>query len=173
MILKLRNQVYTSVCLLPRKFFWYSILRVGSMFTSKNLNSPDDEWIESHPKRSSFVAWIINYLYELNLTLNARNRNQKESGGEQDSCRTRNQDFVAPATCHIPIEVVSVRVREHPHWERTPFGVVSWTEQREMQQAQWGRLREWRNSREAEGRPKSAAELRERWSGKIFKSQSE
>ena len=38
-----------------------------------------------------------------------------------------NQDFVAPAPSHIPIEVVSVRVREHQHEERTPSGVVSWT----------------------------------------------
>ena len=34
--------------------------------------------------------------------------------------------FVAPALCHMPIEVVSVRVREHPHEDRTPPGVVSW-----------------------------------------------
>ena len=27
----------------------------------------------------------------------------------------------------MPIEVLSVRVREHPHEERTPSGVVSWT----------------------------------------------
>ena len=56
-----------------------------------------------------------------------------------------NQDFVAPALCHIPlwaaglvtplvapasyhmpIEVVSVRVREHPHEERTPPELVSY-----------------------------------------------
>ena len=92
-----------------------------------NLNSPDDEWIRSQPKRSSFAAWILNYLYELTLTLNRRNRNQKESVREQDTCRKRNQDFVTPAPCHMPIEVVSVRVREHPHEERTPSAVVSWT----------------------------------------------
>ena len=80
-----------------------------------NLSSPDDEWIKSNPKQSSFVAWILNYLYELTLTLNARDRNQKESRGEQDSCRTMNQDFVAPAPYHMPIEVVSVGVREHQH----------------------------------------------------------
>ena len=58
-----------------------------------------------------------------------------------------NQDFVAPAPCHIPlwavglvipsvtpaldhmpIMVVSVRVREHPHRERMPSGVVSWSD---------------------------------------------
>ena len=97
-----------------------------------NLNSPDDEWIKFHPKRSSLVAWILNYLYELTLTFIAKNRNQKGSGLEQDSCRTRNQDFVAPAAYHMPIEVVSVRVREHQHQERTPSGVVSETvEQRQ------------------------------------------
>ena len=82
--------------------------------------------MKSHPKRSSFVAWILNYLYELTLTLtlNTRNRDQKESGREQDSCRTRNQDLVAPAPSNIPNEVASVRVREHQHLERTPSGVV-------------------------------------------------
>ena len=35
--------------------------------------------------------------------------------------------FVAPAPSHMPIEVASVRVREHPHEERTPSEVVSWT----------------------------------------------
>ena len=33
-----------------------------------NLNLPDDEWINFRPKRSSFVALIRNYLYELTLT---------------------------------------------------------------------------------------------------------
>ena len=49
-----------------------------------NLNSPDDKWMKSHPKRSSFVAWLLNYINELTLTLtlNARNRNQKECGRE-------------------------------------------------------------------------------------------
>ena len=65
-----------------------------------------------------------------------RKKNLKESGREQDSCRTRNQDFVAPAPYHMPIEVVSVRVREHPHEERTHSGVVSGTEQREMQKGE-------------------------------------
>ena len=80
-----------------------------------------------HPKRSSLVAWILYYLHELTLTLNARNRDQKEGGREQDSCRTGNQDFVAPTPYHIPLEGVSVTVREHQHQERTPSGVVSWT----------------------------------------------
>ena len=70
---------------------------------------------------------------------------------EQDSYRTRNQDFAAPAPFHMPIEVVSVRVREHPHEERTPTGVVSWTERIERES-------EWRNSMEADGRPKGAVE---------------
>ena len=86
----------------------------------------------SPPKRSSLVAWILNYLDELTLTLNARNRNEKESGREQDSCRTRSQDFVTPALCHMPMEVVSVRGKEHQHEERTPSGVVSWRERREI-----------------------------------------
>ena len=57
----------------------------------------------SHPKRSWFVAWILNYQYELTLTLNKTNWNEKERGREQDSCRTRNQDFVTPAPYHIPL----------------------------------------------------------------------
>ena len=36
--------------------------------------------------------------------------------------------LVAPALCHMPMEVVSVRVREYQHEEKTPPGVVSWTE---------------------------------------------
>ena len=34
---------------------------------------------------------------------------------------------MAPALYHTPIEVVSVRVREHQHRERTPSSVASWT----------------------------------------------
>ena len=41
--------------------------------------------------------------------------------------------FVTPALCHMPIEVVSVGVREHPHKERVPQGVVSWTERVERE----------------------------------------
>jgi hypothetical protein len=44
-------------------------------------------------------------------------------------------DFVTPAPCHIPIEVVSVRVREHPHEERMP----SWS----CVLDRTGREREW------------------------------
>ena len=46
---------------------------------------------------------------------------------KQDSCRTRNQDCLAPAPSNISIEVASIRVREHQHLERTPSWVVSWT----------------------------------------------
>ena len=35
---------------------------------------------------------------------------------------------MAPAPYHMPIEVVSVRLREHPHEEKTRSGVVLWTE---------------------------------------------
>ena len=54
-----------------------------------NLCSPDDKWMKFHPKRSSFVACILNYLNELTFTLtrNARNKNQKKTNREQDSCR--------------------------------------------------------------------------------------
>ena len=62
-------------------------------------------------------------------------RIQREIRQEQNKDSTLDQDFVAPAPYHMPIEVVSIRVREHPHEERGPSGVVSWTERREMQQA--------------------------------------
>ena len=58
-----------------------------------------------------------------------------EKRQEQDTERTRNQDFVAPAPYHMPIEVVSVRVGEHQHRERMPSRVVFWLERREVQQA--------------------------------------
>ena len=40
---------------------------------------------------------------------------------------------MAPAPSYIPIEVVRARVREHPHDERTPSGLVSWTERVERE----------------------------------------
>ena len=42
-------------------------------------------------------------------------RKMKEMSQEQDIERRLNQDFVAPAPYHMPIEVVSARVREHQH----------------------------------------------------------
>ena len=50
-----------------------------------------------------------------------------ETRHEQETERTLNQDFVAPAAYLMPIEVVSVRMREHQHLARTPSGVVFWT----------------------------------------------
>ena len=43
--------------------------------------------------------------------------------------------FVTPPLGHTRIDVVSARVREHPHEEKTLSVVVSWTERRAMQQA--------------------------------------
>ena len=40
-------------------------------------------------------------------------RIQREIRQEQDSDRTLDRDFVAPAACYMPIEQVSVRMREH------------------------------------------------------------
>ena len=66
-----------------------------------------------------------------------------------------NQDFVAPAPSYIPIVVVSVRVREHQHEERTSSGVVSSTAAGKVS---WSaRIKEFR---EAEGRPNGGME---RW----------
>ena len=42
-------------------------------------------------------------------------RIQREIREEQDSDTRLYQDFVAPAPCHMPIEVMRVRVRQHPH----------------------------------------------------------
>ena len=47
-------------------------------------------------------------------------RKQREIRQEQDSDTKQDQHVVAPAPSYIPIEVVIVRVREHPHEERTP-----------------------------------------------------
>ena len=47
------------------------------------------------------------------LSESSLDRIQKEIRQEQDKCRTRNQVFVTPALGHMPISVVSVRVREH------------------------------------------------------------
>ena len=47
-------------------------------------------------------------------------RIQREIRQEQDSDTTLDQDVVAPVSYHMPIERVSVRVREHPPEERMP-----------------------------------------------------
>ena len=60
-------------------------------------------------------------------------RMQRKIRQERDSDTTLGQDFVAPTPCHMPIEVMSVRVREHQHQERTPSGVVSRTERVERE----------------------------------------
>ena len=69
-----------------------------------------------------------------------------------------NQHFVAPAPSNIPIEVVSVRVRERTHEERTPSGVVFWTERVKRES-------EWRNEKEAEVESSGTVQLsmRDRW----------
>jgi hypothetical protein len=64
-----------------------------------------------------------------------------------------NQDFVAPAPSNIPIEVASVRVREHQQLEGTPSGVVFWTAAGIVRRNE--RTKEFE---EAEGRPKGAVE---------------
>ena len=52
-------------------------------------------------------------------------RIERETRQEQDSDTTLDQDVVAPVSCHMLIERVSVRVREHPPEERMPSRVVS------------------------------------------------
>ena len=61
-------------------------------------------------------------------------RNLTEMSQEQNIERTLNQDFVAPAPYHMPIEVVGVSVREHQHQEWMCSGVIFEAERREMQQ---------------------------------------
>ena len=58
--------------------------------------------------------------------------------------------FVTPAPYHMPIEVVSVKVREHPHQERTPQGVVFDKMRKES---------EWRYPREAAVEPSVTMQL--------------
>ena len=68
-------------------------------------------------------AFLLSYRYNISLELILFLIAAKDFDLPGDC----NQDFVAPALCHIPIEVVSVRGREHQHEERTPSGVVFWT----------------------------------------------
>ena len=82
---------------------------------------------------------------------------------EQSNDTTLDQDVVAPALCHMPIEVVSIRVREHQHRERIPSGVVFWTgsdRDAVVIVRQSERMKEF--SEEAEGRPKGPVEPRKR-----------
>ena len=77
------------------------------------------------PNRLPFGGGILQF-----ATQRPRERTKRkltEMSQEQNIERTLDQDFVAPAPCHMPIEVLSVRVRGHPHEERTPSGVVFWT----------------------------------------------
>ena len=60
-----------------------------------------------------------------------------ETSQEHGIERTLNQDFVAPASCNMPIEVVSVRVREHQHQERDTTGLVRRSER--MKEVEGGR----------------------------------
>ena len=50
--------------------------------------------------------------------MNSPSPSPSSSIWEQKSCRTRKQDFVAPAPYHMSIEVVSVRVRERTSMRR-------------------------------------------------------
>ena len=63
-------------------------------------------------------------------------RTQRGIQQQRDKNTTPDQDFVALAPCRMPIEVVSVRLREHPYGESTPASIMSWTERRDMQLAQ-------------------------------------
>ena len=79
---------------------------------------------------------------------------------------------MAPALSKIPIEVVSVRVREHQHRERTLSGVVFWIgsdRDAVVIVRQNERMKEFRT--EAEGRPQGAVESRERLVSKLPESQ--
>ena len=81
--------------------------------------------------------------------------------------------FVTPAACHMPFEVVSVRMREHQHWERTPSGVVFWTgSERDAVGIvrRNERMKEFRT--EAEGRPQGAVKSTERWTEKLSNTQN-
>ena len=131
-----------------------------------DINLPEVEWMKFNPKRSSFIEWILNYLYELTLTLNAGNRSHKESGQEQDSYRKRNQDFVAPASWHIPLwavglitPLVAPALRENAFWNcvlnSSRYSETEWENERERVRDKVG---EWSKFR---GRPK--ADQRAQW----------
>ena len=60
-----------------------------------------------------------------------------DTNQQQDSDTTLSQDRVAPALSYIPIEVVSVRTREHQHFERDKAGIVRRSES--MKKVEGGR----------------------------------
>ena len=80
-----------------------------------------------------------------------------------------NQDFVTPALTHMPIEVVSVRVREHPHEERTPSGLVSWTA---AERDAAGIVSRSERKKEIEGGRRGTVQSRKRWTDKLSSSLS-
>ena len=90
---------------------------------------------------------------------------------EQNNATTLDQDFVAPAPCHIPFEVVCVRIEEHQHRERMSSGVVFWTgSDRDAVVIVRQNERMMEFSKKAEGRPKGAVEPRKRGPVKISKN---
>ena len=77
--------------------------------------------------------------------------------------------FVTPALTHIPIEVVIVRVREHPHEERTPSGLVSWTA---AERDAAGIVSRSERKKEIEGGRRGTVQSRKRWTDKLSSSLS-
>ena len=104
------------------------------------------------------VKWMVQVVPPPESQLD---RIQRDIRQEQDNDKKLDHDVVAPALCHMPIEAVSVRVREHQHEERTPSGVVFWTAAGIVKQNE--RMQEF--SKVADGRPKGVVEARESWSG--------
>ena len=79
-------------------------------------------------------------------------RIQREIRQEQDRDSTLDEDFVAPALCHMPIEVVSVRV-----W--APALAENATRSRVMDRAGRESESEWRNLGEAEVKPSGTVQV--------------
>ena len=121
------------------KFTHFVRMTAGDMCRKVTLSSicSRNEWfliarLMDTVLNPKMLKWIIRVAHPPE---SSSDRIQIETRQEQDSDTTLDQDFVAPAPCHMPTEVVSVRVREHQYWDRTYSGVVFGAERRELQQA--------------------------------------
>ena len=121
---------------------------------------------------SDKLEWMIRVAQPPESSLDQIQRGIRQ---EQESNTTLGQDFVAPAPSYIPIEVVSVSEWESTRLKRERLLELCLGQNRERNAAgilrRGDRMKKF--SKEAEGRPKGFVEPRERWSGRISKSESE
>ena len=111
------------------------------------------------------LKWMIR---EAQPHVSESGRTQREVRQEQNSCRTRNQYFVAPAPSHIPLRGGECQSERAPAWRENAFWscVLDRTERdTAVIERQSEKMQEFLT--EAEGRPKGAVESRERWTDKL------